>query len=213
MMARFKRWTRGVVSSIDEFVVQIENHEAQVASALRELEQAVARAKVQLVRVDRDGKALEQSVSDEREAVVRWRERALREPQEARALECLRRHKRAVARARELEQRLLEHQRMEQQLRRDVRALETRLGELREQRNLMRTRQSRADAFGVVQGAAGLGTLELGDVFERWETRVTESEVASGCLITSLDSFEDEFVDAEEEAALKLELQALKEEA
>ncbi len=212
-MARFKRWTRGVVSSIDEFVVQIENHEAQVTSALRELEQAVARAKVQLLRVERDGKALDQSVTDEREAVVRWRERALREPQEARALECLRRHKRAEARARELEQRLLEHQRVEQQLRRDVRALETRLVELREQRNLMRTRQSRADAFGVVQGAAGFGTLELGDVFERWETRVTESEVASGCLTASLDSFEDEFVDAEEEAALKLELQALKEEA
>ncbi len=84
-MARFKRWTRGVVSSIDEFVVQIENHEAQVASALRELEHAVARAKVQLQRVERDGKALEQSVTDEHEAVVRWRERALREPQEARA--------------------------------------------------------------------------------------------------------------------------------
>ncbi len=59
----------------------------------------------------------------------------------------------------------------------------------------------------------GRDALELGDVFERWETRVTESEVASGCLTASLDSFEDEFVNAEEEAALKLELQALKEEA
>ena len=211
-MARFKRWTRGVVSSIDEFVVQIENHEAQVTSALRELEQAVARAKVQLQRVERDGKALEQSVTEERESVVRWRDRALREPEEERALECLRRHKRAEIRARELERRLLEHQRVEQQLRRDVRTLEIRLGELREQRNLMRTRQSRADAFEVAQGSFGSGALELGDVFERWETRVTESEVASGCLTASLDSFEDSFVDAEEEAALKLELRALKEE-
>ena len=33
-MARIKRWTHGVVASIDEFIVQIENHEAQVSSAL-----------------------------------------------------------------------------------------------------------------------------------------------------------------------------------
>ena len=52
---------------------------------------------------------------------------------------------------------------------------------------------------------------ELGAMFERWETSVAESEVASGCLTASLDDFEEGFVDAEEEAALKLELRALKE--
>src|SRR3954469_18219040 len=95
LMARFKRWTHGVVASIDSLIVQVENHEAQVTSTLRELEQGVARSKVQLMRVERDGTALKQALSDEREAAIRWRERALREEQEARALECLRRHKRS----------------------------------------------------------------------------------------------------------------------
>src|SRR5689334_14020365 len=66
LMARFKRWTHGVVASIDSFIVQVENHEAQASSALRELEQGVARSKVQLMRVERDGKALEQALSEER---------------------------------------------------------------------------------------------------------------------------------------------------
>ena len=212
MMARFKRWTHGVVASIDEFIVQIENHEAQVSSALRELEQGVARAKVQLGRVERDGKALRQSLSEEQEGALRWRDRARREADQARALECLRRSKRCEARVRDLKQRLAEHDRVEQQLIRDVRTLEIRLSEMREQRNLMRTRQSRAEAFGVVQGGGdGLAT-ELGEMFERWETRVTETEVASGCLTAGLDDFEEGFVDAEEEAMLKLELRALKEE-
>jgi phage shock protein A len=213
MMAHIKRWTHGFVASIDSMIVQVENHEALVTSALRELEHGVARSKVQLLRVERDGKALKQALEEEREAGARWRERAQREEDEARALECLRRHKRCLARISELTSAQAEHQRVEAQLKRDVQTLERKLLELRQQRNTMRTRQSRADAFSVVQGQGDVERGEIGEIFERWETRVAESEVASGCLIATLDSFDDEFLNAEEEAALKLELRALKEEA
>ena len=82
--------------------------------------------------------------------------------------------------------------------------------DLRQQRNTMRTRQSRAEAFSVAQTELDGG--EIGQIFERWETRVAETEVASGCLIAAVsDSFDEEFLDSEEAASLKLELQALKE--
>ena len=210
-MARFKRWTHGVVASIDSMIVQVENHEAQVTSTLRELEQGIARSKVQLMRIERDGLALRTALAEERDAAVRWRDRARREEQEARGLECLRRYKRASKRAAELQQNEAEHSRVEQQLKRDVQVLEQRLIELRQQRNTMRTRQSRAEAFSVVQGQSDLGTGELGAMFERWEEHVAETEVSSGCLVATLDSFDDEFLDAEEAASLKLELRDLKE--
>jgi len=209
-MARFKRWTHGVVASIDSLIVQVENHEAQVSSSLRELEQGVGRSKVQLMRVVRDGTALEQALAEERENAIRWRERAMREEQEARALECLRRHKRSERRLMELGKNQSEHARVELQLKRDIQTLEQRLFELRQQRNTMRTRQSRAEAFSVVQGSGDLESGEIGAIFERWETRVAETEVQSGCLLTTLDSFDDEFLDAEEIAALKLELGELR---
>jgi phage shock protein A len=212
MMALIKRWTHGFVASIDSMIVQVENHEALATSALRDLEQGVARSKVQLMRVERDGRALAQSLSEEREAATRWRERAKREADEARALECLRRHKRAEARSIELDSNQREHERIEQALKRDVQTLERRLLELRQQRNTMRTRQSRAEAFSAVQGSGDVESGEIGQIFERWETRVAESEVASGCLVASIDSFDDEFLDAEEAASLKLELRELKEE-
>ena len=212
-MARIKRWTHGFVASIDSMIVQVENHEAQATSALRDLEQGVARSRVQLMRVERDGRSLRQALDEEREAAARWRDRARREENEARALECLRRHKRSEARVSELNHNQAEHERIEQQLKRDVQTLERRLVELRQQRNTMRTRQSRAEAFSVAQGQGDVESGEIGQIFERWETRVAESEVASGCLVASLDSFDDEFLDAEEAASLKLELAALKEEA
>lgn len=213
MMARLKRWTHGFVASIDSMIVQVENHEAQASSALRELEQGVARSKVQLSRVERDGRAMKQALEEEAEAATRWRERARREEQEARALECLRRHKRAETRARELKQSVEEHERIEQQLKLDVQKLERRLVELRQQRNTMRTRQSRAEAFGLAEAQGELKDSEIGLIFERWETRVAESEVRSGCLVSAVDSFDEEFLDAEEVAALKLELAELKEHA
>lgn len=212
-MARIKRWTHGFVASIDSMVVQVENHEALATSALRDLEQGVARSKVQLMRVERDGKALKQALSEEREAALCWRARARREDDEVRALECFRRHKRAEARALELVSSQSEHERVEQQLKRDVQTLERRLVELRQQRNTMRTRQSRAEAFSVAQGSGDTVQGEIGQIFERWESRVAETEVASGCLVASVDSFDEEFLDAEELASLKLELAALKEEA
>jgi phage shock protein A len=212
MMARFKRWTHGFVASIDSMIVQVENHEALATSALRDLEQGVARSKVQLMRVERDGRALSQALAEEREAAIRWRDRARREENEARGLECLRRHRRAEARVRELSHNQAEHERIEQALKRDVLTLERRLIELRQQRNTMRTRQSRAEAFSVVQGNGAVENGEIGQIFERWETRVAESEVASGCLVASVDSFDEELLDAEEAASLKLELRALKEE-
>jgi len=208
-MARFKRWTHGVVASIDSLIVQVENHEAQVSSTLRELEQGVARSKVQLMRVERDGVALKQALAEETEAAGRWRDRATREAQEARALECLRRHNRSQSRTLELSHNQAEHARVELQLKRDIQILEQRLFELRQQRNTMRTRQSRAEAFSVVHGG-GVENGEIGAILERWETRVAETEVASGCLSASLDSFGDEFLDAEELAALKLELNDLR---
>jgi len=209
-MARFKRWTHGVVASIDSLIVQVENHEAQVTSALRELEQGVARSKVQLLRVERDGAALKQALAEEHEAASRWRDRALREEREARALECLRRHKRSERRVLELSQNQSEHARIEQQLKRDIQTLEQRLFELRQQRNTLRTRQSRAEAFSVAQGSGDQENAEIGAIFERWETRVAETEVQSGCLVTTLDSFDEEFLNAEEVAALKLELSDLR---
>ncbi|HEX5098899.1 MAG TPA: PspA/IM30 family protein [Polyangiaceae bacterium] len=213
MMVRWKRFTSGFLSSIDGFIAQVENHEAQATSALRELEQGVGRAKVQLARVGRDGAALRQSFSEEQEGAVRWRERAKRESNETRALECLRRAKRSETRSIELNGQVAEHDRIEQQLKRDVQTLETKLVELRQQRNTMRTRQSRAEALVIVQGSGAVNSSEIGDIFERWEERVAESEVASGCVAVTADSLDEELTSAEEEAALKLELEALRRES
>jgi phage shock protein A len=211
-MNRLRLWTSSLLSRVDWMVTQVENHEALAESAIREVRQAGARAKVQLGRVRQDGERLRDSLAAQVEAEQRWRERARRTAahDEARALECLRRSRAAARRATELERRVDEHDRVEQQLVQDVSAIGERLGRLEEQRNLLRTRQSRAEALSHVRAAEP--GLETGDLFDRWETRVLEREFESACPTEATlqdDAFETEFDEVEEAESLREELSEL----
>lgn len=205
-----KRWTAGVTSRVDWMVSQVENQEALVNSALRDARQSAARAKVQLGRVQQDGKQLRQRIQNEELAVTTWRDRAIQtgKNDEKKAIECLRRSKHSEQLAEQLKQRLAEHDQVERQLGKDVRNMEEQLQALSEKRNLMRTRQSRAEAVKTIQGNADMVSTDLDDIFERWETRVTEKELAGACSL-QVDSLEEDFVSQEEEGALLDELKDL----
>lgn len=209
-MKLFKRWTAGVTSRVDWMVSQVENQEALVNSALQDARQSAARAKVQLGRVRQDGQRLRQKLNEAEQSVSSWRDRAIQcgETDENRAVECLRRSKRAEQLSGQLRQRLTEHVQVEQQLAKDVRSMEEQLTALIEKRNLMRTRQSRAEAVKSIQGSSEAFATDLDDIFERWETRVTEKELAGACCVDT-DTFEDAFVSEEEEADLRSELSEL----
>lgn len=211
-MQRVRWWTAGLISRIDGIVSQVENHEAVAHSAIREVRQAAARARVQLARVKRDGEELRRRLHDEREAEASWRERARRvaAEDEARALECLRRAKRSARLAGELERRLAEHERAEGQLVRDVARVEERLGSLTERHNLLRTRQSRAEALAIARDAGAPLCAQTSELFERWETQVTERELVGACTADEGDdAFAAEFDAHEESEDLREELAEL----
>ena len=207
-MNRMKRWTMSVTSWVDGVLAQVENHEAAVSSAIGRVRQATARARVQLKRVERDQQAMRDTLLEEEEAIDAWRRRAKAADDETVALECLRRHKAAARRVLGLRQRLGEHERSHKELSDGIRILNGRLSELTERKNLMRTRQSRAEAaHGMASTTGPIGDLE--DVFERWETRVGEIEIASDCA-EPIDLFEAEIEAVEDSASLRIELEELR---
>ena len=208
-MGYFSRITSGVFARIDELVARVENHEALTEAALHELQTATARGQARLARVRRDGDAMRKALADERAAIGQWRERAKRQAEEARALECLRRSKVAQQKVTELEQRLTRHEQAERTLARDVSALGERLAQLREQRNVMRARQTCAEALAVVQGGANELGGELSMIFERWETQVAEAELGGAAHPTD-DELSRELQDEETLAELRAELGALR---
>jgi phage shock protein A len=209
-MNRVKRWTMTMTSWVDGVLAQIENHEANVDAAIVRVRKSTARARVQLRRVERDQTMLRDTLAAEDEAMSAWLRRAETTEDEDAALECLRRSKLSERHSAQLRSRLSEHERTRKELNDGMGQLNDRLRELTERRNLMRTRQSRAEAMhGMATANTPIGDLE--DLFERWETRVTEVEIA-GDVGDFIDTFEAEFESAEQTAALREELREMRSE-
>lgn len=210
-MQRMRLWTASLVSRVDSMVTRIENHESLAQSAIRDVRRAAARARVQLRRVRADGGRLRDRLEAEREAERTWRERATgcAESDRDKAIECLRRSRQAARNVAELERRFEEHEHLERQLTTDVARVDERLSRLEDQRNVLVTRQSRAEALGCVRDAQAPLGLDVDEVFGRWETQVAEREYAGDCVSSDSDHFEADFEATEEQADLSAQLDAL----
>ncbi|MBN8547965.1 MAG: PspA/IM30 family protein [Deltaproteobacteria bacterium] len=211
MMKAIRRISTSLVANFDWAVTQIENHEALVTAALREIQHSGAKAKVQLMRVRRDGERMQQKVQELQEADSLWAERALRcaPLDQSKAIECLRRRKRAQADALELEAQIKSHARLEEDLTRDLEKIEKQVEELKRKRNSLRSRESTAEALSALQ-SQDMGLIdELEDVFERWEVKVSEYESHDGFALARTQTLEHELGSDEEQARLKAELDEL----
>jgi phage shock protein A len=192
-------------------VSQVENHDAIVGAAITEVVNAEAKARVRFAMLKRDTEKLRAREQTASQAIVTWRERALqaRTTDEHKALECVRRLKRAEAEHKTLVEQVAAQAEIETQLESDLRLIATRLDDLRRRKNTLRTRDSRAEALRASQldDSGMLG--ELDDVLERWEIRVTAAEVHTDRSTGPTDPLEAEFLAAEDENALRLALAEL----
>ncbi|MBK5968472.1 MULTISPECIES: PspA/IM30 family protein [Thiorhodovibrio] len=222
-MSLIKRFTVAVSTRLDRLVGDLENHDAVVEVGIRESRRLYAQAKVRYQRLQRDGEALRRQLEERRTDERNWRERALScEPNaagEEKALQCLKRARQAAREAASLEQAWQQHQSVERRLAADIDALRERVAQLAHRRSLMRSREATADAAVRVREAECDPQLDLDETFERWEIRLTEAEMAAdqsaqlnavGLHAVGSDPFEEEFLVAEERAALHAELTALR---
>jgi phage shock protein A len=209
-MSIFKRLSATFSSRVDQMVSQIENHDAVVEVAIKESRQATAKAKVRLARVQRDGELLRNKISQLQNDETLWTNRAreMAHKDEDKALECVRRRKLCQKQLEQYTQALKKHEALEQRLAQDIHAAERKLAEMNQQRNLMRTRQSAAQALNSISGVDETVALDVAEAFERWEIKVTESELEVG-TVDSMDLLDQEFLEAEDKQTLQAELEQL----
>ena len=207
-MGTLKRFTSSITAHFNWMLSQVENHEALVNSAIQEVQESGARAKVQLKRVALDGQRMRQRLMELRDAAVLWEERAKKCAgiDEKKALECLKRKKKAERQIAELEEQEREHAKVQKTLGSDLELLDERMKQLKAQRNLLKTRESRARALGALQQDSTSLIGEIDDIFDRWESRVNEYEIKGECPLSNTDDLDDEFSSGEEEEELRLEL-------
>ena len=162
MFGLFQRLRRRLGAELDAMIRHVENHEALVASAVRELEASIAHTERERGRAATTHEKLRATLREERDAASSWRDRALRETVEARGIECLRRSKRCERRVHDVDQRLGESLEREARLRARGDTLRANLAEFREQEALLRERQSTAHAVTSLRNGRGAGPSVAG---------------------------------------------------
>lgn len=210
-MSLFKRISTTLVSRLDAAVGEIENHDALIEASIREQRKKIAAAKVQLGRIQKLHKQSLAQAAERENSALRWQDRARGEVDDERAMQCLARRKRDAEEASRLQGIAAEYARSEQRLLADVRQCEEQLKSIHQKHALMRARQSSAEARSAVSsaGTCQLETLETS--FERWESRITESELLLGDgSEVYCDELEDSYLAGETNDALRAELDALR---
>lgn len=209
-MSLIRRISTSITSTVDRAVSRVENHDAIINAALRDTQQAAARSRVRLERVRKDGNGLRTRRDNLETAVTRWTDRArgIAASDETRALECLRRRKECEAQLKNLALSIHKHDELESRIVDQVKKIEARIGEVSQQRNMMRSRQSVAEALQTINDIEGVSYGEIEDTFDRWEINLGEAEIQMG-IGTSVDSLDTEFIAEEERVELKAELSEL----
>lgn len=183
-MNTFKRLVISIKGHIDQVAGQLENHEALAEAAIRELEAVQKHIRLQIHRLGQGCQRERETLERLEQEAGRWRERAIRvrEQDEAKALECVRRLQSVQERIRQ-HRGLLE--RLEKQLSRtksDLAQVEAKLGFMRNRKLVLAARQTHGQVCRLESLKEAAKELEA--VFEHWE----ESLAASGCL----DDFDTE---------------------
>jgi phage shock protein A len=209
-MSLIRRISTSITSSVDRAVSKVENHDAIINAALRDTQQAAARSRVRLERVKKDGHNLRTRHANLQTAVGRWTERArhVAADDEAKALECLRRRKDCETQLGNLEDSIQKHDELEVRIAEQVKKIEARIGEVAQQRNMMRSRQSVAEAMRTINSIEGVSYGEIEDTFDRWEINLGETEILMGAT-TNTDPLDTAFLNEEETAELRAELEVL----
>lgn len=216
-MGIFTRISATLVAGVDRTVSQIENHDAIIEASIKESRRAHAKARIRLRQVQKDGETLRGRVQELSKLADEWADRARRTHDEDRslALDCVRRRQSTLKELDRVNSTLSQHAELEAQVRKSVEQLEHRLQDVTQQRNQMRSRESTAEAQRIISQLDGVDNAGLDDTFDRWELKISESEITSASALSmtssviETDSLDAEFRSAENDAAVELELAAL----
>ena len=209
-MSIFSRLQATISASLDNAVSQVENHDAVVEAALKDARTAAARARVRLARVQKEEANMHTKLGELQTMHQKWTDRAISsaEQDESQALECVKRRNACEQQISQTKEAIVRHKELERNVGSSVDRIEQRITDLTQQRNLMRSRHSAADALRVINKIEGDCAEGIDDTFERWEMLVAETEYMAGGT-TNVDTLNETFTQAEDAESLKADLAEL----
>ncbi len=210
-MNLFTRTFSRLYASLDRMVGDIENHDALIRAAIDEQRHKIAKARIQLRRLEQSEQHLQEQITQLEQNNLLWRQRALAEAEqnEPQALLCLQRQQQGQQQIARLTQMASHYRSTRERMQRDIGHCEQELSSMTHKHQLLRARQSSADALELIDRQKHGSSEALEQSFDRWEVRISESELVSEGFDTDIDPIEQDYLRQENEQALRQQLAAL----
>lgn len=205
-MSVIRRMKTTISASFESLLNQVENHEALANTAIREMSEAAIKAKAKLRRMQMDSERLKKKIQDLESQKIKWTQRAkeTHESEEKTALECVKRIRKIDLDLEAYRNQFNEHTQVQLQLSEDLKQVGDRLDALKRKRNVLATRESRAQALKAIHSEENNLISEIDCLFDRWEDRINEHEVTSSVYSEcNEDELENRFSSEEEQEELR----------
>ena len=207
-----KRFTTTVSASLDNAVGKMENHDAIIDATIKQTRQSAARTKARINTLRQQLQTYETQLNDSHEQHALWSTRALKlaDSDESKALDCLARRNQCQESINRLSTRIELQKKLINDVSANLKKLQSKLDDMSQKHNLLRSRQAVADVNRAVNHACNQETVT--DTFERWESVVMENEVFEETSFDQavFDPLDAEFSKQETNADLLLQLAELK---
>lgn len=212
-MSVFKRSITTLFSKVDQVVGEIENHDALIVAAIKEQRKKIAAAKVELSRVKKHEEKLKEQIQQLKAKETLWAQRAVKEAaiDEEKALACMQQRANANEETSKLKGMLQQYSSTADKMLQDIKRGDTELAELTQKHQIMRARQSTAEALNNMTHLGGTCLDDLETSFDRWEVKISQGEVnlESNIIDVEANNLEQVYIKEENQLHLKAQLAEL----
>ena len=200
----------------DQFVTKMENHEALASCVIEDFQKSAAHVRSEKNRVDARLKKIEDDKAELSLQEALWRNRAKScvDTDDKKAMTCLTQANAIVKRLNSLDEQHSQIKTVSNDLRENLREIESKLEDLKSRRSLLSSRQARAKAIGKVNDTCE--NFDGESIFERWEKEIIIKEYKDPLVFARGDehpvdeTLSREFETIEETEFLRAELEALR---
>ncbi len=204
-MNSLKRIFFTLKAQLEEVADDFENHEAVAGIAIKELEAFQGKTRIHLHRLQEMIRQFETKLTELKKEAEIWSTRAvkLKDQDETKALECVKRMLDAQKQIKAIEPELVKTKEQFGQCQKDLADIQTQLQALHTQKEVLSARQNRIQLQSSMRPEFADPAGGAQAVFKRWEQSVVGAEL-TGPTPPVKDSFAEAF--AQEESTLELKL-------
>ncbi|WP_019866680.1 PspA/IM30 family protein [Methylovulum miyakonense] len=209
-MHSLKRLFITVKTQLDGIVDDFENHEAVAGVAIKDLETWRSNTRIHQHRLQKMMGQFESQLAELADEAATWSARAVkvREADEQKALECVKRMVRAQQQSKLVATQLQATQQQYAKMESDLANIQNQLHTLSTQKAVFAARQNRIQLQSGLKGGRDNPVEQAQKIFSRWEEAIAGAELTSPEPINT-DPFADSFAQEEDALALKILLDEL----